>query len=216
MSSTIKMIALLRELKKEMNGAVTGGMQQRGLNYALNYGVSIPTIRDIAEKYAPDAELAKLLIRQDVRELKIAAVYVANPQKIDRSEFLLWKDNLKTVELLDHATLFLFAELPFWNEIVKEWFDSSDPFYIHGALNISGKILKSEQIGMDKMSEILEKAVSAIEKNPDVPSRPCIYFFTSFAGTSPVNSGKLKSVLEKWKLSDNLVDLANEVSAFID
>ena len=50
MNDTALMIRLLGRLKKEMNGAVAEAMQRRGLNYPLNYGVSVPTIRSIARE----------------------------------------------------------------------------------------------------------------------------------------------------------------------
>ena len=45
---TARMAALLGELRREMNGAVTESMQRGEGGYGLNYGVSIPTIRAIA------------------------------------------------------------------------------------------------------------------------------------------------------------------------
>ena len=38
MDDTALMIRLLKRLKVEMNGAVTGAMQERGIVYPLNYG----------------------------------------------------------------------------------------------------------------------------------------------------------------------------------
>ena len=48
MDDAALMIRLLKRLKVEMNGAVTGAMQERGIVYPLNYGGSVPTIRGIA------------------------------------------------------------------------------------------------------------------------------------------------------------------------
>ena len=53
MDDAALMIRLLKRLKVEMNGAVTGAMQERGIVYPLNYGVSVPTIRGIAREYGP-------------------------------------------------------------------------------------------------------------------------------------------------------------------
>lgn len=66
MDDTALMIRLLKRLKVEMNGAVTGAMQERGIVYPLNYGVSVPTIRGIAREYGPSHSLALLLYRQQV------------------------------------------------------------------------------------------------------------------------------------------------------
>ena len=68
MDDTALMIRLLKRLKVEMNGAVTGAMQERGIVYPLNYGVSVPTIRGIAREYGRSHSHALLLYRQQVRE----------------------------------------------------------------------------------------------------------------------------------------------------
>ena len=79
MNATSKMVALLGELRREMNGAVVDSMREKGIEYALSYGVSIPTIRALARQYAPDDELARLLYQQQVRELQLAALTIASP-----------------------------------------------------------------------------------------------------------------------------------------
>ena len=77
MNDTALMIRLLGRLKKEMNGAVAEAMQRRGLNYPLNYGVSVPTIRSIAGEYGTSHSLAMLYAGSDavvggrVREYRI-------------------------------------------------------------------------------------------------------------------------------------------------
>ena len=62
MNATSKMVTLLGELRREMNGAVVDSMREKGIEYALSYGVSIPTVRALARQYAPDDELARLSI----------------------------------------------------------------------------------------------------------------------------------------------------------
>ena len=47
---TSRMVYLLGELRREMNGAVADSMRYYGTRYGLNYGVSLPTIRTIASK----------------------------------------------------------------------------------------------------------------------------------------------------------------------
>ena len=73
------MVALLRELRRERNGAVADSMRYYGTPYGLNYGVSLPTLRRIARAEAPDHGFARYLYRQDVRELRLAALHIACP-----------------------------------------------------------------------------------------------------------------------------------------
>ena len=82
---TARMAALLGELRREMNGAVTESMQRGEGGYGLNYGVSIPTIRAIAGRVGTDHAFARFLYRQDVRELRMAAPTIADPASVTLS-----------------------------------------------------------------------------------------------------------------------------------
>ena len=77
MDYTSRMAALLGRFRRERNGVVADTMQYRGKAYGLNYGVSLPTIRAVARAERPDSDFARFLYRQDVRELKLAAFWIA-------------------------------------------------------------------------------------------------------------------------------------------
>ena len=49
MDYTSRMVALLRELRRERNGAVADSMRYYGTPYGLNYGVSLPTLLDFSK-----------------------------------------------------------------------------------------------------------------------------------------------------------------------
>ena len=94
MDYTSRMLALLRELRRERNGAVADSMRYYGTPYGLNYGVSLPTLRRIARAEAPDHGFARYLYRQDVRELRLAALHIACPACLTPEEFAAWAEAL--------------------------------------------------------------------------------------------------------------------------
>ena len=47
MDYTSRMVALLRELRRERNGAVADSMRYYGTPYGLNYGVSLPDRKSV-------------------------------------------------------------------------------------------------------------------------------------------------------------------------
>ena len=108
MDDTALMIRLLKRLKVEMNGAVTGAMQERGIVYPLNYGVSVPTIRGIAREYGPSHSLALLLYRQQVRELKLSALFVEDPACV--------------------TSMYLFSRSAAAVDLIGEWLSADDVF----------------------------------------------------------------------------------------
>ncbi len=100
--STQRMSHLLGEVRREMHGAVVESMCYYGDAYGLNYGVSIPTIRKIAKSEGIDHKLARLLYRQDVRELKIAALWIADCREVDEQrEF--WIEGIINSEMAEEA-----------------------------------------------------------------------------------------------------------------
>ncbi|MDD3107942.1 MAG: DNA alkylation repair protein [Alistipes sp.] len=121
---TLRMIQLLRRIKKEMNGAVTEAMEQRGIHYPCNYGVSIPTLQAIARPYGPDHALAQLLYRQQVRELQLAALFIEDPKQITRDQMREWAKEFTQAELVEQTIYHLFRHTPEALEMAQEWIAS--------------------------------------------------------------------------------------------
>ena len=109
MDYTSRMVALLRELRRERNGAVADSMRYYGTPYGLNYGVSLPTLRRIARAEAPDHGFARYLYRQDVRELRLAALHIACPACFTPEEFPAWAAGIVNSEIAEEAAFALLS-----------------------------------------------------------------------------------------------------------
>lgn len=123
------MIALMRRLRIEMNGAVSASMTERaGADYGLNYGVSLPTIRDVImeEGYGPDHELAAVLWRQDIREMKLAALFVEDPSLVSAAQMQQWSADWRGLELPEQTAMQLFWRVPQAVEVAVKWL-GADP-----------------------------------------------------------------------------------------
>lgn len=124
MTTTEKVVALMRRLKIEMNGAVTDAMRDYGggtQGYGLNYGVSLPTIKDVARECAPDHELALALWRQDVREMKLAALFVDDPALVTADQMEAWASGWRVPELAEQCAMQLFWLSPDSLDKAAEW-----------------------------------------------------------------------------------------------
>ena len=106
---TARMAALLGELRREMNGAVAESMQRGEGGYGLNYGVSIPTIRAIAGRVGTDHAFARFLYRQDVRELRMAALTIADPVSVTPDNVDEWFVGRMPEELIEELALRLLS-----------------------------------------------------------------------------------------------------------
>ena len=96
---TSRMTALLGRLRREMNGAVVEAMERAGVKGMLNYGVSIPTIRAIAAEAGQDHAFARFLWLQQVRELRMAALSIADPGSVTPDDLDFWLSGEPTLEL---------------------------------------------------------------------------------------------------------------------
>lgn len=146
MDDTALMIRLLGRLRKEMNGAVVEAMQQRGVNYPLNYGVSFPTIRDIAKSYAPNHSLAQLLYKQQVRELKFAAAWIDDPQQVDAEQMRKWAEDFVYSEQVEQTVyaLFRYVAPSVAGPVAMEWMESEAAMKRYAGLLTAAGVVRPE------------------------------------------------------------------------
>ncbi len=124
---------LLRELRRGTNGGVSEAMARRGIVYGVNYGVSVVSVREEAARYAPDHEFAKALFRDNVRELCLAATYIADPAMISRDELGFWASGIVNSEVAEHVAGLVSRRMTV-NDIVDLWLDPGIPLQCYAAL----------------------------------------------------------------------------------
>ena len=126
MDYTSRMAALLGRFRRERNGVVADTMQYRGKAYGLNYGVSLPTIRAVARAERPDSDFARFLYRQDVRELKLAAFWIADPVQVTSVEFSDWGEGIANSEMAEECAFALMSRSPRGDEWGRAWCDTGN------------------------------------------------------------------------------------------
>ena len=134
MDNTQRMIALLGRVRKQMNGAVSESMATDGENYGLNYGVSIATLREIAATEQPDTDFAKYLYQQQVRELRLIACHLAEPEKVDIHDFPFWARGIRNAELAEELAFALLSKIYDINSLMGIWTTESNELIAYAAL----------------------------------------------------------------------------------
>lgn len=118
---TSRMTALLGAMRRERNGAVADTMAYYGKPYGLNYGVSLPTVRQLARAERRDHDFARYLWLQDVRELRLAALRLADPAQLAPGEFDFWAAGITTSELAEEAAFALLPGCGAFAELFGRW-----------------------------------------------------------------------------------------------
>ena len=150
------------DLRLSMNGAVSSSMRDKGINYRMNFGVGIPRINQISEKYEQDKELAETLWSDDVRELKILATLLYPIEEFSKELAMSWIVEIKDQELREQLCKNLLQKLTYANELVEESAKNNiehircTGYWLFARLCIT----KSETVEKINCDELLQNAIS--------------------------------------------------------
>lgn len=112
-----------------MNGVISTSMRQKGMNYKLIFGVPIPEIKHIASSHEPDAELARALWKEDVREMKILATLLFPAGSMTQEEALAWMREIPYPEIAEQCCNNLFPTVEQPDQLALKFLaDKKSPF----------------------------------------------------------------------------------------
>ncbi len=100
---------ILSKIKPLQNIEVVNSMQKRGVDYKVNFGVSIPLLRDMASNYEKNHLLALKLWNKQWRETMILATLLEEPDKVTENQMDFWVRNFLTIEIAEQAAMNLFS-----------------------------------------------------------------------------------------------------------
>ena len=103
---TIKLIK--RGFSLQMNGVASASMREKGIGGYLNWGIQLPALRNIAQQYGKDYDLAAALWKENVRECKILATLIMPAERMSSDLVDLWMEQTTTQEMAEYATFNLF------------------------------------------------------------------------------------------------------------
>ena len=161
MNFTSRFTTLLGECRREMNGAVVGSMRYYGAEYGLNYGVSLPTLRQLAIGEGKEHKYAQYLYQQQVREIQLIALWVAEPERITHDELDFWARGIINSEIAEEASFALFQHV----DAVCYWLESDSNLLIYTALLSISKNRRVEfKMLFDKLLAITRRNIALVHK----------------------------------------------------
>jgi hypothetical protein len=155
---------ILRDIRRRcrlaMNGVVSSNMRGYGLDYKVNFGVSLQKIKEMAGYYSPDAALANALWQENVRELKILATLLYPVADFDRNNANEWLQGIGNQEIREQVCLNLFQKLPFAETTAHEWSNSADELTRTTGYWLSVRLLLAEKTAENKYDYLYADLVS--------------------------------------------------------
>ncbi|MBQ4352771.1 MAG: DNA alkylation repair protein [Prevotella sp.] len=157
----------LKQIKQSfrllMNGEANRSMREKGVNYHLNWGVSLVDLRQMAKEYGKDYELAIELWKENIRECKILATMIMPAERMLPEIVDIWIEQTQEVEIAEQAAFNLYQHLDFAPEIAFRWISSNDAIrQISGYHILSRLFMRGLEPNERGINEFLDQALAAL------------------------------------------------------
>ena len=153
-----------QSFRQMMDGAVAQSMRNKGVDYRLNWGATLPRLREKADEMGKDYDLAIALWKEDVRECKILATMLMPPEKMLPEVADIWMEQTTSLEIAEQAAFNLYQYLPYAGEKAYQWLASSDDLpQICGYHVLSRLFARKMEPNERGINEFIDQALSALQ-----------------------------------------------------
>ena len=161
---------VVKEIKQSfrlmMDGAVAKSMRDKGLSYKLNWGATLPRLRQKADEIGYNYDLAIALWKEDVRECKILATMIMPPEEVLPEVIDIWMEHTTELEIAEQAAFNLYQYLPYAPEKAYQWMASDKELYQLCGFHILSRIFMAKREPNERgINEFVDQAIAALQGN---------------------------------------------------
>ena len=177
-----------------MDGATAQSMRQKGMDYKLNWGATLPRLQEMAAELRQDVaamqppsswslyDLALALWKEDVRECKILATMLMPADEILPEVVDIWMEQTPTVEIAEQAAFNLYQHLPFAAEKAYQWLSSSSVLPQLCGYHVLSRLFARGQEPNDRgINEFVDQALTALQSDSLVLRKAAMQSLIRFA-----------------------------------
>ncbi len=165
---------VVKEIKQSfrqmMDGVVAKSMRDKGLNYHLNWGATLPRLRDMAEELKANRDqtltyhLAIALWKENVRECKILATMLMPADQMLPEVCDVWMEQVEEQEIAEQVAFNLWQHLPYAPEKAYQWIASDKEYYELCGFHVLSRLFMNGQEPNERgINEFLDQALSALQ-----------------------------------------------------
>ena len=169
---------IIKEIKQSfrqmMDGSVAQSMRDKGLNYHLNWGATLPRLKAKAEEIKAMFnvsclmfnvyDLAIALWKENIRECKILATMLMPPERMLPEVCDIWMEQMPSQEIAEQAAFNLWQYLPYAPEKAYQWIASDQEYYQLCGFHILSRLFMNGQEPNERgINEYMDQALSAIQ-----------------------------------------------------
>lgn len=157
----------VREIKRSfrllMNGVASQSMRQKGVEYKINWGVSLPELQRMAQQYGKNHDLAVALWQENIRECKILATLIMPPEEMDEALAEKWIGEINSQDLAEMACFNLFQHLQHAADLSYKWMNSDREIeQMCGYLILTRLFMKRENPHGSRIDEFMDEVALAL------------------------------------------------------
>ena len=168
----------VKEIKQSfrlmMDGAVAQSMRDKGVNYHLNWGATIPRLQAKADEIRSKVEgrrskvylyeLSIALYKENVRECKILASMLMPADEILPEVVDIWQEQIPSQEIAEQLAFNLYQHLPFAAEKAYQWIASDKEYDQLCGFHILSRLFMNGQEPNERgINEYLDQALCALQ-----------------------------------------------------
>ena len=196
---------IVKEIKQSfrqmMDGAVSKSMRDKGIDYKLNWGATLPRLREKADEIGPSYDLAIALWKENVRECKILATMIMPPDKVLPEVIDIWMEQISSQEIAEQAAFNLFQYLPYAPEKAYTWMASDKPLYQLCGFHILSRLFMNKQEPNERgINEFIDQAIAALQGNSLMVRKAAMSSIQRFSELGLVYERIAKSALKRANL----------------
>lgn len=190
----------IRDIKKRlrlfMNGPASSSMREKGLEYKMNFGIELPRIKEVADEFDMNRDLASALWKDSVRECRIMAGLLMPPEEFEEDLCDVWIEQIDNQEIAQHTCMNLFRHLPYARKKAFEWMASDGELRRLCGFTLMARLFMSdEKLDERSEAEFLDQAVTALEGSELLPRQSALSSIRKFAEQNRGNSKKVVRAL---------------------
>ena len=190
-----------QSFRQMMDGSIAASMRTKGVDYKLNWGATLPRLREKAEEIGKNYDLAIALWKENVRECKILATMIMPPNEVLPEVIDIWMEQTPTQEIAEQAAFNLYQYLPYAPEKAYTWMASSEPLYqLCGFHIITRLFMKGQEPNERGINEFIDQAIVALQGESIPVRKAAMAAVQRFANLGLVYERIAKSALKQANL----------------
>ena len=209
MDINAKVKDIKQSFRQMMDGAIAKSMRDKGVGYKLNWGATLPRLREMADdlvnNQCPMAndryDLAIALWKENVRECKILATMIMPAEVVLPEVIDIWMEQTDTQEIAEQAAFNLYQYLPYAPEKAYTWMASEKELYQLCGFHILSRLFMNKQEPNERgINEFIDQALSALQGSSLPVRKAAMSCFQHFAELGLVYERLAKSALKSINL----------------